>query len=59
MIVYPLWSACWSQGLLLPLVANSILNLHGTAFGFLNLVVGLVLLSANLLAGGLWQTLGV
>ncbi|MEH1921585.1 MFS transporter [Nostoc sp.] len=48
-----------SQGLLLALVANSIpANLRGTAFGFLNLAVGLALLPASLLAGGLWQTLG-
>ncbi|QKQ76438.1 MFS transporter [Nostoc sp. TCL240-02] len=48
-----------SQGLLLALVADSIpANLRGTAFGFLNLAVGLALLPASLLAGGLWQTLG-
>ncbi|WP_335048638.1 hypothetical protein [Nostoc sp.] len=48
-----------SKGLLLALVANSIpANLRGTAFGFLNLAVGLALLPASLLAGGLWQTLG-
>ncbi|MBD2509018.1 MFS transporter [Nostoc muscorum FACHB-395] len=48
-----------SQGLLLALVANSIpANLRGTAFGFLNLAVGLALLPASFLAGGLWQTLG-
>ncbi|MEA5604906.1 MFS transporter [Nostoc sp. UHCC 0252] len=48
-----------SKGLLLALVANSIPeNLRGTAFGFLNLAVGLALLPASLLAGGLWQTLG-
>jgi len=48
-----------SKGLLLALVANSIpTNLRGTAFGFLNLAVGLALLPASLLAGGLWQTLG-
>lgn len=48
-----------SQGLLLALVANSIpANLRGTAFGFLNLAIGLALLPASLLAGGLWQTLG-
>ena len=48
-----------SQGLLLALVANSIpANLRGTAFGFLNLAIGLALLPASLLAGELWQTLG-
>ncbi len=48
-----------SKGLLLALVANSIpANLRGTAFGFFNLAVGLALLPASLLAGGLWQTLG-
>ncbi|WP_341530736.1 MFS transporter [Nostoc sp. UHCC 0302] len=48
-----------SQGLLLALVANNIpANLRGTAFGFFNLAIGLALLPASLLAGGLWQTLG-
>ncbi|MCC5601458.1 hypothetical protein LC586_20165 [Nostoc sp. CHAB 5714] len=48
-----------SQGLLLALVANNIpAKLRGTAFGFLNLAIGLALLPASLLAGGLWQTLG-
>ncbi|MBX9254090.1 MFS transporter [Desmonostoc muscorum CCALA 125] len=48
-----------SKGLLLALVANSIpANLRGTAFGFLNLAVGIALLPASFLAGGLWETLG-
>lgn len=48
-----------TQGVLLALVANSIpVNLRGTAFGFLNLAIGLALLPASLLAGALWQTQG-
>jgi MFS family permease len=48
-----------TQGLLLALVADNIpANLRGTAFGFLNLAIGLALLPASLLAGWLWQTLG-
>ncbi len=48
-----------SKGLLLALVANSIpANLRGTAFGFFNLAVGIALLPASFLAGGLWEILG-
>lgn len=48
-----------SKGLLLAIVADNIpANLRGTAFGFLNLAIGLALLPASLLAGGLWQTMG-
>jgi len=48
-----------SKGLLLALVADSIpANLRGTAFGFFNLAVGIALLPASFLAGGLWETLG-
>jgi MFS family permease len=46
-----------SQGILLALVADTVpLELRGTAFGFLNLVVGIALLPASLLAGYLWQS---
>lgn len=46
-----------SQGILLAIVADSIPNtLRGTAFGFINLVTGIALLPASLLAGFLWQT---
>lgn len=48
-----------SQGVLLALVVDRVpANLRGTAFGFLNLFVGLALLPASLLAGGLWYTVG-
>jgi MFS family permease len=46
-----------SQGILLALVADTVpLELRGTAFGFLNLVVGIALLPASLLAGYLWES---
>jgi MFS family permease len=48
-----------SQGVLLALVADRVpSHLRGTAFGFLNLAVGVALLPASILAGGLWQLMG-
>jgi MFS family permease len=48
-----------TQGILLALVADKVpTNLRGTAFGFLNLAVGLALLPASLLAGKFWQVAG-
>ena len=48
-----------SQGLLSTLVADSAPDhLRGTAFGIFNLVNGLALLFASLVAGILWQMLG-
>ncbi len=48
-----------SQGVLLALIADKVpTNLRGTAFGFLNLAVGLALLPASILAGLLWQASG-
>ena len=45
-----------TQGVLLAMVADRVPeNLRGTAFGFLNLLVGVALLPASLLAGWLWQ----
>ncbi|BAY63597.1 major facilitator transporter (plasmid) [Tolypothrix tenuis PCC 7101] len=45
-----------SQGVLLALVAHKVPGaLRGTAFGFLNLAVGIALLPASILAGELWQ----
>ena len=45
-----------SQGILLALVADLTPGeLRGTAFGVINLVIGIVLLPASLLAGFLWQ----
>ncbi|MFC0667940.1 MFS transporter [Azotobacter chroococcum] len=49
----------FSQGLLAKLVADSApLALRGTAFGFFNLLSGLALLAASLIAGALWQQFG-
>lgn len=48
-----------TQGLLLALVADRVPeNLRGTAFGMINLVTGIALLPASLLAGTLWEKLG-
>jgi MFS family permease len=45
-----------TQGVLLAMVADRVPELmRGTAFGFLNLLVGVALLPASLLAGYLWQ----
>jgi MFS family permease len=45
-----------TQGVLLAMVADRVPErLRGTAFGFLNLLVGIALLPASLLAGWLWQ----
>jgi MFS family permease len=44
-----------SQGVLLALVADKVpSNKRGTAFGFINLAIGVALLPASLLAGSLW-----
>jgi MFS family permease len=46
-----------TQGVLLAMVADQVPDhLRGTAFGFLNLLVGVALLPASLLAGWLWQS---
>ncbi len=48
-----------TQGTLTALVADIVpANLRGTAFGFLNLAVGVALFPASLLAGLLWQQFG-
>jgi MFS family permease len=48
-----------TQGLLATMVANTAPeNLRGTAFGFFNLVSGIAMLAASVLAGLLWDTLG-
>ena len=48
-----------TQGTITALVADLVpANLRGTAFGFLNLAVGLALFPASLLAGLLWQQFG-
>lgn len=47
-----------SQAVLLAVVADTVpADLRGTAFGFLNLSIGIALLPASLLAGWLWQTI--
>ncbi|MBI5040938.1 MAG: MFS transporter [Gammaproteobacteria bacterium] len=49
----------FTQGLLAKLVADTApAELRGTAFGLFNLVSGLALLLASVIAGALWQTLG-
>jgi MFS family permease len=48
-----------TQGLLAAMVADTApADLRGTAFGFFNLVSGIAMLTASVLAGELWQTLG-
>jgi len=48
-----------TQGLLAALVAEAVpAELRGTAFGMYNLVTGVALLLASVIAGGLWQALG-
>ena len=48
-----------TQGTITALVADLVpANLRGTAFGFLNLAVGVALFPASLLAGLLWQQFG-
>ena len=48
-----------TQGLLSKLVADSSpAILAGSAFGFFNLVLGLAMLVASVLAGALWETMG-
>lgn len=48
-----------SQGLLAALVADAApMHRRGTAFGLFNLVSGVALLAASILAGGLWQIVG-
>ena len=48
-----------TKGLLLALVADIVPeDLRGTAFGLINLITGLALLPASLLAGILWEQMG-
>ena len=48
-----------TQGLLSAMIADAApAELRGTAFGLLNLVAGLSLFAASIIAGGLWQELG-
>jgi MFS family permease len=48
-----------NKGILAALIADTVpSDLRGTAFGLLNLVVGIALFLASLLAGSLWQGIG-
>jgi MFS family permease len=48
-----------TQGLLASLVADTApVELRGTAFGLFNLVSGLAMLAASIIAGALWDTVG-
>jgi MFS family permease len=48
-----------TQGLLAALVGDAApADLRGTAFGLFNLVNGLALLGASIIAGGLWSSIG-
>ena len=48
-----------TQGLLAALVADTApAALRGTAFGMFNLVTGLAMLAASILAGALWDVVG-
>jgi MFS family permease len=48
-----------TQGLLAALVADTApAELRGTAFGMFNLVSGIALLAASILAGALWDQFG-
>ena len=48
-----------TQGLLAALVADTAPeNLRGTAFGMFNLVIGVAMLAASILAGALWDVAG-
>jgi len=48
-----------TQGLLARMIADTApANLRGTAYGFFNLVSGLAMLAASVLAGLLWDRLG-
>ena len=61
----PVGAALWglhmglTQGLLAALVADTApAELRGTAFGMFNLVTGLAMLAASVIAGGLWDNIG-
>jgi MFS family permease len=48
-----------TQGLLAAMLAETVpAELRGTAFGVFNLITGIALLLASLIAGGLWQAIG-
>jgi MFS family permease len=49
----------FTQGLLSTLIADSApAELRGTAFGMFNLLTGLALLAASIVAGALWDAVG-
>jgi MFS family permease len=48
-----------TEGLLVALIADATPSaLRGTGFGLFNLASGIALLIGNLIAGGLWETMG-
>lgn len=57
-VLWGLHMGC-TQGLLATLIAEAVpAELRGTAFGMFNLVTGLALLAASVLAGALWDVFG-
>lgn len=49
----------FTQGLFVTLIAEAVpAELRGTAFGTFNLITGLALLAASVIAGALWDTIG-
>jgi hypothetical protein len=55
-----LWGLHIMQGLLAPLIAETApVELRGTAFGMFNLMTDVALLSANVVAGALWDIVAV
>ena len=49
----------FTQGLLAALVADSApAELRGTAYGLYNMIAGLALLAASIVAGGIWDAVG-
>lgn len=57
-LIWGLHMGC-TQGLLAALVADAApAELRGTAYGVFNLVTGVALLAASVIAGGLWQAVG-
>ena len=53
------WRLALTQGLLSKLVADTApADLRGTAFGLFNLTIGVAMLLASVIAGGLWSAYG-
>ncbi|WP_446857799.1 MULTISPECIES: MFS transporter [unclassified Phormidesmis] len=59
LLLYGLYQGM-TQGVLLAMISNHVPSeLRGTAFGWLSLVTGVATLIASVLAGWLWQSIGV